>query len=68
MNRRDRQMFEDLLHAADATGLVGRCPGGRFTLQGYVCIHCGADFSDGDPCLQPMLESGEIGKRPLVAS
>jgi hypothetical protein len=46
-----------------ATGFLRltHCPGGRFTVEGYVCMHCGTDYTDSDNegfCGQPVKDDG----------
>jgi hypothetical protein len=38
-----------------------RCPGGRLTAKGYICTHCGMDYSmyeNKEFCGQPVREDG----------
>lgn len=38
-----------------------RCPGGRYNPKGYICMHCGVDYTDeGNEsfCGQPVEEDG----------
>lgn len=35
----------DLAKLAEAYLIIGRCPGGRPIVDGYMCHHCGADPS-----------------------
>lgn len=49
--------------AALAFGMmpIERCPGGRFNAKGYVCMHCGVDYTrykDSGFCGQPLKEDG----------
>lgn len=47
--------------AALAKGMMPlvRCPGGRYTVKGYLCMHCGVNLSEGNNlCGQPLAEDG----------
>lgn len=51
----------DLVMLARGMMPLTRCPGGRFTTKGYVCMHCGTDYTTEDNetfCGQPVEEDG----------
>lgn len=43
----------DLLGLAVLHLNTTRCPGGRLVTQGYVCAHCGHDYTDDGKCKKP---------------
>lgn len=49
----------DLIALAMGALRITKCPGGRYTVRGSLCAHCGSDFS-ADPtfCGQPVDEDG----------
>ena len=55
----DERDTADLAAIAQGMLTVTRCPGGRYMVKGYFCVHCGVDTSD-DPgfCGQPVTEDG----------
>lgn len=52
---------QDLKALAAGMLRLERCPGGRFTAKGYVCMHCGTDYTSEDNegfCGQPVKDDG----------
>lgn len=47
----------DMIMIANFRGGNVRCPGGRIVPEGYVCIHCGHDYSDDRKCGKSSLHS-----------
>lgn len=54
-NKRD---MEDLIQLAQCFLRLKRCPGGRLVQGGYVCLHCGHDYTVDGFCGEPVCEDG----------
>ena len=60
--------LRDLASLAMGMMRIARCPGGRYTTYGYVCMHCGVDYTLAENegfCGQPV---GEDSYTPFDAT
>ena len=59
VNPTSERLDRDLIALATGYMKITKCPGGRYTVKGHVCAHCGVDYS-ADPtfCGQPVEEDG----------
>lgn len=49
----ESQDTRDLLALAESYLDTRRCPGGRIVMKGYVCAHCGHDYTEDGRCKKP---------------
>jgi hypothetical protein len=54
------RLDRDYIALARGNLRIVNCPGGRPTLKGYVCAHCGVDFEEENNgfCGQPVKDDG----------
>jgi hypothetical protein len=48
-----RQDVKELLELADLHLDTMRCPGGRIVMKGFICAHCGHDYTEDRACKKP---------------
>lgn len=45
--------IRELLELADLHLDTKRCPGGRIVIKGFICAHCGHDYTEDGKCKKP---------------
>lgn len=57
----DERNTKDLVAIVRGMVALTKCPGGRIVPKGYVCVHCGVDYTTRENegfCGQPVREDG----------